>query len=76
MDHEVVPRSCKMCDYFFCMSRDHFNLHQGKNIRITMEFEVPKRHKIGFLLEFESCKKNKEMVVTPTKTICLKEESA
>ena len=25
-------------------TRDHFGLHQGKNVTVTMEFEVPKRH--------------------------------
>ena len=44
MDHEVVPRHCKFCDWLFNLSRDHFSLHQGKYIRVTMEFEVPKRH--------------------------------
>jgi hypothetical protein len=25
-------------------SQDHFGLHQGQNARVTMEFEIPKRH--------------------------------
>ena len=30
MDHEVVPRPCKICDWLLNLSRDHFGLHQGK----------------------------------------------
>ena len=44
MNHEVVPRPCKICDWLVDSSRDHFGLHQGRNIRMTMELEVPKRH--------------------------------
>ena len=44
MDHEVVPRPCKICDWFLSSSRDYFGSHQGKNVRVTMEFKVPKRH--------------------------------
>jgi hypothetical protein len=44
MDHEVVPRPCKICDWLLNSSRDHFGLQQGNNVRVTMEFEVPKRH--------------------------------
>ena len=32
MDHEVIPRPCKICDWLLNMSWDHFNLHQGKNV--------------------------------------------
>ena len=46
MDREVVPRSCKICGWLLNPSRDHFGLHQGKNVRVTMEFEVRKRHVI------------------------------
>ena len=44
MNHEVVSRPCKTCDWLLKSSRDHFGLHQGKNIRVTMEFKVPKRN--------------------------------
>ena len=44
MDHVVDPRPCKICDLLLNLSWDHFNLHQGKKVRVTMEFEVPKRH--------------------------------
>ena len=44
MGHEVVPRPCKNCDWLLNSSRDHFGSHQGTNVRVTTEFEVPKRH--------------------------------
>ena len=44
MDHEVVPRPCKVCDWLLNLSRDHFNLHQGIYVKVTMEFDVPIRH--------------------------------
>ena len=25
------------------LSRDHFGLHQGKNVRVTMEFKAPQK---------------------------------
>ena len=43
MDHEVVLRPYKICDWLLNLSHDHFSLHQGKNVRVTMEFEIPKR---------------------------------
>ena len=30
MDHEVVPRPFKICDWLLDSSRDHFGLHKGK----------------------------------------------
>ena len=42
MDHEVVPRPYKICDWLLNSSRDHFGLHQGENVKVTMEFENPK----------------------------------
>ena len=42
MDHEVIPRPCKISDWLLNSSR--FNSHQGKKVRVTMGFEVPKRH--------------------------------
>jgi hypothetical protein len=44
MDYEVVPMPCKIRDWLLNSSWDHFGLHQGKNVIVTMEFEVPKRH--------------------------------
>ena len=44
MDHKVIPRPCKNFDWLLNSSWDHFGLHQGKNVKVTMEFEVPKRH--------------------------------
>ena len=41
MGHEVIPRPC---DQLLNLSWDHFDLHQGKNVRVSVEFEVPKRH--------------------------------
>ena len=42
MDHEIVPRSCKICDWLLNSFWDHFGLHQGNNTRVTMK--VSKRH--------------------------------
>ena len=42
MDHEVVPRSCKIWDWLLNSSQHHFGLHQEKNFRVSVEFEVPK----------------------------------
>jgi hypothetical protein len=44
MDHEVVPRPCMICDWLLNSSQDHFGLHQGKNVRVTMESKVLNRH--------------------------------
>ena len=44
MDHKVVPRSCKICDWLLTLCQDHFTSHHGKNVRVTMELEVPRRH--------------------------------
>ena len=44
MDHEAVPRPCEICDWLLNLSWDHFGLHQRKDVRWTLEFEVPKRH--------------------------------
>jgi hypothetical protein len=44
MDNEVVPRPCKIYDWLLNSSRDHFSLHQGKNFRVTIKFEVPIIH--------------------------------
>ena len=43
MDQVVVPWCCKSVDWLLNSSLDHFGLHQGKNDRVTMEVEVPKR---------------------------------
>ena len=42
MDHEVVPRPSKGCDWTLKSSRDDLGLHQGKNGRVTTEVEVHK----------------------------------
>jgi hypothetical protein len=42
MDHEVVPRPSKRCDWTLKSSRDDLGLHQGKNGRVTTEVEVHK----------------------------------
>ena len=44
MDHEVVPRPCKICDWLLNSSWDHFGLHPRQNVKVTMEFNVPKSH--------------------------------
>ena len=38
MDHEVIPRPCKINDWLLNSSRDHFSLHQEKRmwVRVTM----------------------------------------
>ena len=46
MDHEVVPRPSKRCDWTLKSSRNDLGLHQGKNGRVTTEVEV---HKFVFL---------------------------
>ena len=43
MDHEAVPRPCKIYNWMLNSSQDHFGLHQGENIKVTMKFEVHKR---------------------------------
>ena len=42
MDHEVVPRPSKRCDWTLKSSRDDLGLRQGKNGRVTTEVEVLK----------------------------------
>jgi hypothetical protein len=42
MDHEVVPRPSKRCDWTLKSFRDDLGLHQGKNGRVTTEVEVLK----------------------------------
>ena len=45
MDREVVvPRPYKFFDWMLNSSLDLFGLHQEKKIRVTMKFEVFKRH--------------------------------
>ena len=43
MDHEVVPRLCKISNWLLNSFQDRFGLHQGKNVRVSVEFEVPKK---------------------------------
>ena len=47
MDYEVVRRLCIICDWMLNSSWNHFGSHQGKNVRVTIEFEVSKRHILG-----------------------------
>ena len=44
MDYEVISRPRKICDRLLNLSLDHVGLHQGKNIKVTIEFEVSKRY--------------------------------
>ena len=44
MDHEVVPRPCKICNWLLKSSWGHCGLHQGDNVKVTVEFKVPQRH--------------------------------
>ena len=37
MDHEVVLKPYKTCDWLLNSSQDHCGLYQGKNVRVTME---------------------------------------
>ena len=53
MDHEVVPRPYKVCDRLLNSYRDHFGLHQGKNIIVTLKFEVSKRHIVRLTLSID-----------------------
>ena len=46
MDHEVVPRPSKRCEWTLKSSQNDLGLHQGKNGRVTTEVEV---HKFVFL---------------------------
>ena len=42
MDHGIVPRPCKLCDWLLNSSWDHFGLHQEFFFKVNMKFEVPK----------------------------------
>ena len=44
MDHEVVPRPCKICDWLLNPSWATLVYTKEKIVKVTMEFEVPKRH--------------------------------
>ena len=35
---------CKICNWLLNSSQDHFGLHQGRDVIVTMESKVPKRH--------------------------------
>ena len=41
MDHEVVPKPYKICNWLLNLSWDHFGLHQGKNVRSDHEGRGP-----------------------------------
>ena len=53
MEREVAPRPCKIHDWLLNSSRDHLGLHQGQNVKVIMEFEVPKRHIRGPTLSID-----------------------
>ena len=53
MNHEDVPRPCKISDRLLNSSWDHFGLHQGQYVRVTMEFKVPKIHILRPTLSFD-----------------------
>ena len=42
MDHRIIPRPWKTCDWLLNSSPDNFGLHQWKNVKVTIEFDVPK----------------------------------
>ena len=44
VDHEVSTSPCNCVDWLLNLSRDCFGLHRGKNVKVTTEVEVPKRH--------------------------------
>jgi hypothetical protein len=50
MHHEVIPRPCKIYDWLLNLSLNHFGLHQGENIIVTTEFEVPYKHNLRHAL--------------------------
>jgi hypothetical protein len=43
MDHEVVPRPCTLCDLVVELFPGPLQCTPKKNVRLTMEIEVPKR---------------------------------
>ena len=53
MDHESVPKPSKIYDWLLNLSRDHFGLHQGIHISVTMEFEVPNIHILRLTLSID-----------------------
>ena len=53
MDHELVPRPSKRCDWTLKLSWDDLGLHQGKNGRVTMEVEVPKKQYLSPILSID-----------------------
>ena len=53
IDHEVIPRSCKSCDWMLNSSWDCFSLHQEKNVIMNIEFEVPKSQLLGPTLSID-----------------------
>jgi hypothetical protein len=44
MDHEIVPRPCKICHWLLNSSQVRFHSHQGKNVKETLKFKAPKGH--------------------------------
>ena len=52
MDHEVVPRSCKICDWLLNLYEDHFGLHQGENLIVIVEFETQKKYFKAYIIHW------------------------
>ena len=50
MDHELVPRPYEACDWMLNSSQEHFGLHQAKNVREPIDFEVPKKQYLSPIL--------------------------
>ena len=44
MDHEVIPRPCKISDGLLNLSRDHFGLYQGKHVGMTKSSRSLKKY--------------------------------
>ena len=60
MDHEVISRLYRICDWMLNSSRDHFGLRQGKYVIVIMEFKVPRRH---ISLQENGCKTYKRLTL-------------
>ena len=43
MDYEVIPRPCKIGDWLLNLSRDHFGLHQGKDVKSDHGVQGPQK---------------------------------
>ena len=43
MEHEVVPRPCKICDWLLNLYRDHFGLHRRKKCHSDYGVQGPQK---------------------------------